>query len=73
MNHEHGPGGGLVQSRLSFPSALGAKKSAYLHKPMKELQEAKDVKHLVSAWHKMKFSINIFVFFKTEVYLIALI
>lgn len=67
MNQEHGPGGGLGQSRLSFPSAHGGKKSAYLHKAMKELQEAKGVKHLVSAWHKMKFSINIFLFFKTEV------
>lgn len=43
------------------------KKSAYLHKAVKELQEAKDVKHLGSAWHKMKFSTNIFLFFKTEV------
>lgn len=54
-------------SHVYFPSAHGGKKSAYLHKAMKELQKSKDVKHLVSAWHKMKFSINIFVFFKTEV------
>ena len=46
MNQEHGPGGGLGQSRLSFPSAHGGKKSAYLHKAMKELQEAKDVNTL---------------------------